>query len=586
MSRWNRVLQVGTFVLVLGAIVLLATNIKFSAGASLEAAPPIYYVDAAVDASGDGSSWEEAFKTINEATAKPLEPGSILWVRPGTYNERVVLKQSGAQVVTMTTGVQIQGQDQVVFPAGADLSGIDLIAHPGEYYLYLARSWVGNSGVYQIVGVNPVSRTATVSGANFRPETGTPNDDTRLSAAVGRPVQLRNADPQNGYVTLDGTSLSGYTMLYIGDGWNDPCGANNPVSFITVDGVYVTNRPGGVHIQDASYVVFANGGASHITDAPGIYVNGTQTHPARYNFLINNEIYDTSDEGIYIGAGWQGEACNHTQFTHVLGNDISHSANAWLENAIEVKEHHNRGSVIFGNTIHNFTLDMFWNGAIHLQPGANDTLIYGNVMRDITPNYAEDPLFIIGVDAWGDADEIGANAPTRNVYIFNNLIYNTVEITRTIYAIGARGDHTENVHIYHNTIHNINGGLYLHYDEGDGSDNDVHFKNNIFDIPAGFPLITDEDWVLTGTFHLSHNFFSRTPEHYTDATHWTGDPGFVNAPANLRLKADSAARDKAIALTPPLIYDFDFILRDNQPDLGAFEYISHIFLPLVFKSAP
>lgn len=585
MLKWDRVLKVGIPLLALGGAALLLLGSNLWAVASPEVTPPIYYVDAAVTASGDGSSWDKAFKTIGEATAQTLQPGSIIWVRPGTYPEDVGIDQSGAEVTPMTTGVQALTGNRVVFPAGSDLSGIDLAAHPGEYYLYLARSWVGNSGVYQISAVDAVNRTVTLAGASLLAESGAPGDDTRLSAAVGRPIHLRNAAPQNGYVTLNGAGLDVYTLLYVGDGWIDPCGADNPVAFITIDGFHLTNSPGGLHIQDGSYIVFANSRTSNQSRGTGIYVNGNQNHPARYNFFINNEIYDPTSDAIYIGAGGQGEACNYTQFTHVLGNDLSHSADAWIENAIEVKEHHNRGTVIAGNVIHDFTLDYFWNGAINLQPGANDTLVYGNELRDITPNYRKGPIYIIGVEAGGDTD----NLFTQNVQIFNNIIYNTASVTKTIYALGVRGDHTQEVMIYHNTIHNINGGLYLHYDTGDGSDNGVHFENNIFDIPAEFPLITDEDWVLTGTFHLSHNFFSRTPEFYAGTTHWTGNPGFVSAPANLHLSADSPARNKAQVLTPPLTRDFDLAARDALPDLGAYEYLSpapppkSVYLPLMAR---
>ena len=46
------------------------------------------YVDAAVAASGDGSSWQTAFKTISEAVRVAI-PGGTVTVAPGTYRERV-----------------------------------------------------------------------------------------------------------------------------------------------------------------------------------------------------------------------------------------------------------------------------------------------------------------------------------------------------------------------------------------------------------------------------------------------------------------------------------------------------------------
>lgn len=143
MLKWDCVLKVGIPLLALGGAALLLLGSNLWAVASPEVAPPIYYVDAAVTASGDGSSWDTAFKTIGEATAQTLQPGSIIWVRPGTYPEDVGIDQSGAEVTPMTTGVQALTGNRVVFPAGSYLSGIDLAAHPGEYYLYLAGAQLG-----------------------------------------------------------------------------------------------------------------------------------------------------------------------------------------------------------------------------------------------------------------------------------------------------------------------------------------------------------------------------------------------------------------------------------------------------------
>lgn len=565
------------FLISLIGIFLLWVNTAIRATAYPEATPSTYYVDAHVATSGNGLSWSQAFKTIREATSKTLPSGSIIWVKPGIYREDIGIDQSGAAIVPLTTGVQTRNGNQVVFPLGTNLSGIDLVRFPSQYYLYLARSWVGNSGVYPIAAVDVVNHTITVKSASLLPEVGILGDDTTLSAAVGRPIQLRNANPENGFVTLDGTGLNVYTLLYVGAGWVSPCGAEKPVSFITIEGFHLTRAPGGLHIQDASFITFANSRISHVSDTTGVYIDGNQHHPARYNYLIGNEIVDTTNEAIYIGAGGQGEACNYTQFTHILGNTITHTT-SWMENAIEVKEHHNRGTVIAGNLIHDFSLDYYWNAAIHLQQGADDSLVYNNELRDVIPNYARDPIFILSIEG-GDA----ANVWTRNVYLFNNLIYNTKTPHKLLYAIRVNGGFTQKVRIYHNTIHNIAGGLYLHDDGLEGT-NDVSIENNIFDIPANFPLITEEDWGQTGAFHLSHNLFSRTPETYQNTLYWTGNPAFVNAPNHLRLNQTSVAIDKGRVQMPPLSRDFDLAARDDLPDLGAYEYLKNLlYLPVISR---
>jgi len=318
------------------------------------------------------------------------------------------------------------------------------------------------------------------------------------------------------------------TVLYIGDGWIEPCSADNPIAYVLVDGLTLTgsNTSGGVHIQSGSFITIANANINSMWGAAGILVNGNEKQPALYNYIIGSTIYDTTSEAIYIGAGDQGEACNYTQFTHVLNNDISHSEGAWLENAIEVKEYHNTGTVIAGNLIHDFPLNNFWNGAINLQWGADETLVYANTLRDLTPAYEEDPIYIIGVDAGGTPGDY----MTRNVYIFNNLVYNTTLVPeRAFYAFGLRGDHTENVNVYNNTVSNVNGALYLHYDAGDGSDNQVLVQDNIFITPAGFAPITEADWSMAfGSFKIQNNLFSSDPGgEYAVSAEWIGAPLFT-----------------------------------------------------------
>ena len=556
--------------------------------ASTNLAPPVYYVDGAVAASGDGLSWATALKTIQEGLAKTLEPGSIVWIKPGTYTGTASIKQSGAEIIPMTAGVATASGNQVVFPSGVDLSAVNLSANPDQYYLYLARSWSSNNGVYRVTAVNAAARTVTVADADFVPESGVAGDFNQLSASIGRPVQVRNADPSAGRVVLDATGLGACTILFIGDGFDGNCSANSAVSYILFDGIDLKGSSycGGAHVQDASFVVIANSQVTNMWGGPGIFVASNADRPARYNYFINNVLYNAYGEGIYIGNGDQDQYCNYTQFTHVIGNDISYNpAATWMENAIEVKEYYNRSTVIERNLIHDFSLKMFWNGAINIQWGAEDTLVYNNTLRDIRPAYSQAPLFIIGVESM-DPDDTNYNyyTPTRNIQVFNNLIYNTVvpSSTQQVYAIGIRGDNTQNIGVYHNTTYNV-GALYLHYDNDNGVGNGVSIKNNIFaSVPVTY-LVIREPWGPYQTFNVSHNWFSITPTLYATSTLWTGDPMFVNAPADLRLAANSPAINKGASLTPPVARDHDRALRLGAPDLGAFETVRRIYTPICLK---
>lgn len=555
-------------------------------------APPVYYVDGTVAVSGDGLNWAKALKTVQEGLSKPLQPGSIVWIRPGTYTETVYIRQSGAEVVPMTAGVATLDSNQIVFPAGVDLSAVNLAAHPGQYYLYVARSWASNNGVYRVTAVDVAGRRVTVADADFVPEAGVAGDLNRLSAGIGRPIQVRNASPSTGRVVLDVSSISSScTVLYVGDGWNAPCSANAAVSYILFDAIDLrgSNNCGGAHIQDASFIVIANSRINTMWGGPGIFVAGNADRPALYNYFVDNQIRNTWAEGIYIGNGDQGPYCNHTRFTHVIGNAVSRSTAVFMENAVEVKEYYNRSTVIERNLIHDFLLGTGWNGAINIQWGAEDTLVYNNTLRDVTPRLNDPPMFIIGIESM-DPDNTTHNyyTPTQNIHVFNNLIYNTAVPTNTglpqVYAFGIRGDNTRNIGVYHNSTYNV-GALYLHYDNDNGVGNGVSIRNNIFaSVPMTYNVIREPDWSSPQeTFTLSHNWFSRTPTVYSQTLMWTGDPLFVNAPTDLRLTMNSPAADKGMPLTPPLTRDFARAGRFGAPDLGAFESVNHSYVPVCVR---
>jgi len=62
----------------------------------------VWYVDAAVSASGDGRCWKSAFKTITEAVAAATTEGSVIRVARGDYDE-------GAAVAITVRGTKIIG---------------------------------------------------------------------------------------------------------------------------------------------------------------------------------------------------------------------------------------------------------------------------------------------------------------------------------------------------------------------------------------------------------------------------------------------------------------------------------------------
>ncbi len=228
----------------LAAIAAFTTLMLFIPSAALAAN---WYVSPAGNDTGDGSA-AHPWRTIAHAAAAALQPGDQVLIAPGTYAEAVALTRSGAPIVPVTTGVAVAGTDTIRFPAGTDLSGIDLAVHPGEYRLYVYRSWRANNGVFAIL------------------ETGRYRD------------------------------------------YNDA----DPVDWTIVDGIDATgsHQGGGVHLQDSSFNVVMNSRFYDLQGA-GILIAGNQGEPSRYHLIWNNTLYNTPTEGVYVGAGGHGPAANH-----------------------------------------------------------------------------------------------------------------------------------------------------------------------------------------------------------------------------------------------------------------------------------
>ncbi len=534
------------------------------------------YVDAAAAAGGDGLSWATAWRTIQSAADAQLPAGSIVYIRPGIYHETVAITGSGAQVIPMQTGVSVNAE-VVTFPSETDLSLVDLNAHPGEYYLYLARSLQGNHGVFKIVAVNAAEHSVRVEGAQFSAESGIKGDLTRLSAAIGRPVIYRNAHPELGRVTLHAGSLSNAcTVLYIG-GYLDPYHAN-AANFNLLDGIDVSGSPqcGGIHIQNSSFNVIRN---SRIYDhqGVGVLIAGSNV-AARYNYLISNQIWNTPNEGVYVGAGGHGEQYNQAHHNHIVDNEIfvqGNASNARLENAVDIKEY-NQGNVIAGNLIRDIDLITDGNGAVDIRPQANHTLVYGNTLRNIGRGAASGTFYVVNL-----------YPQTSGVLIYNNLIYRTTPRRDGVFAINLHANQTTAILVAHNTIDQMDAGLLLQYSTpgGDGSDNGVTVANNLL-ARIGETLIEEWTWdaASEGTFDVHHNVFPSQPENYPAPSAFIGAAIFVDATAgDYRLAAQSLGVDQGVPLQPSIQRDFLLKPRDELPDIGAFESVQQLFLPLLLR---
>lgn len=522
----------------------------------------VYVSNTGSNSLGDGSK-QNPWRTIQYASYQSLSPGTTVCIEPGEYDEYVGLGSSGSEVVPIKYGVTVN-KNRVYFPSGVDLSSVST---DGSDYVYVYRSRYSNNGVYKItakgsnfveifknyycpayVGSNCTTNQKRERPDLFLPESGRISDDLSLSASIGRPIVYTKCtnDPNQEVVIRRG--------FYV-----------EKKDYNIIDRISIRNSSQGFNFQEGgSFNVVQNSVVDTLTNMNGIQIGvSTNEYPAKYNMIINNEIYDPLVEGIYVGAGGQGEINNHTDYTHIIDNEIHTSLNdKKLENAIDLKEH-NRGSVVEGNYIHDIELKTSGNGVIDVRTDHDGVMIYNNTIKDIHS------LDTIPYQA------VFRTYSSKNLEIFNNVVYNSnLDSSNTIIGWFAKAGIGTTADFYNNTLHNLDQGLLIEVSGGD-----YRMYNNIFSgVGSQYVTVYDD----TGDFDIKNNLFTSTPN-------WTptgniiesgrivsANVNFANTAAgDFRISNGSAATDVADTSLYSK-YDFKLTQRVHPPDIGAFEHESSL----------
>jgi hypothetical protein len=527
-----------------------------------------YYVDAARPSSGDGLSWGTAFKTIAEAANIPPKSGEQVLIKPGTYAEKVVIKSDGGYSVLPKTGVILSDTNKITFPNGANLSCVDLVSFPDQYYAYVYRSWNSNNGYYKITEVNDAQNYVRVSGASFVPETGAANNRGKVMAALGRPIVYKK-DPtasESQRVIID-VSTKGAVVdaFYIGKAIGDGQTNADSSNFNIIEGIDITtgtnaNAVKGLHIQCSGYNVYAKG-KIYTCNGIGAILTGTSGRQAKYNILQNNEIYNTPFQGVLLGYTTNAVGNNFSNFNHILDNNFYLSGSgtfAKFNNAIKVG-YGDKSNVVDGNNFHDFSINAINNGALLIESKADSTLVYGNIFRNIGKVNT-------GVHAC-----IMVNDSSNKVNIFNNIIFTDDTVYNAVYAFRIDGKKHSGSKVAFNTIYKIENAFYL---EDNGVPTlDFGIQNNIISPTA----LYFTNIGTSGRFTVTYNLFRSSPgAPYESGTgNIIGNPLFIEPESDniygLMLTPESPAQDTGIAITN-ITRDYLGILRDTlEPTLGAFE---------------
>jgi hypothetical protein len=493
-----------------------------------------YHVDGAVVASGDGLSWGTALKKISEAANKPLKGGETVLIKPGTYNDTLVVKSIGTEIVPLTFNVTVSDSNKITFPASADLNCIDLAGYPGKYYAYVFRSWKGNNGVYKITSVNKTSKFVLVEGTPFVYETGAVGDSSLLQASIGFPVIYQKSanNPVTERVILSSTGITGErAAMHIGK----PTAAGdfnvNAANYNILDGIDVTGADQvGVRIQNSKFNVIQNAKVYEL-DSIAFLISGNTSKPANNNIIINNTVYNTSRKALKVGIQSETSANNRANLNLFKNNDVTSTTMGSFINYINAVEvcRFTGYTVIEGNTFRSFSLKNINRGAIQIRNNVRRVLAYGNFIKNIgRVNAGTHGIFYL--------DSLG-----NNNRVYNNVIVDSLATDNDMFAFWANGNggYTAGL-IGYNTVHRVDNGFRL---KSGSTSVDFIIKNNIMNLDATAPDIFN----ITGTglFNVSYNCYNNLPAAYgTETGRLIADPLFLytttfNTPYAVSLQASS-----------------------------------------------
>jgi hypothetical protein len=530
--------------------------------------PVIYYVDGSVGSSGNGLSWGTALKTIHEATNKTLYSADNVLVKPGTYNDTVVVRSSGLEILHINRGVSVSDTNRITFPSNISLCSIRITEYPGKYFAYVFRSWKGNNGVYEITGVNDALHYITVTGAEFKQESGTINDTSSIQVSVGVPVIYKkySSNPESERVIING--LAGTKAIcYIGKPTSTDWITAIPANYNIIDGFDVTGITGmnGVQISSSKFNVYRNGRVYEL-DTAGIFITGDSIRPANYNIIEDNKIYNTLGRACAIGRKNISLLLNQANFNHIIRNEIYSTTGTKINyrSAITVNQF-NKYEVIEGNVLRDFKLRANNNGAIEIWNTAEDVLVYGNYLKNVSQT----------TNTWTNA-LVYVHKINRDLYVFNNVMADSVALADSLYAFRLDASKHINANVAYNTVYNIRRGILF---EDDGTSPAPNFKvtDNIFYIFGKYFTHTG----TTGRFTVSYNCYRTNPTapgqpYHGETGRQVGDPLFINtsffaSPNGLRLKTGSMCLNNGLSVSP-VSEDYAGLPRSaNSPSIGAFE---------------
>ena len=427
----------------------LALSFSLVTGVPVAASPNDWYVDASVSESGDGTSWETAFKTIQEGV-NAATAGDTINVAAGTYKENVVLDKQLTLIGDPSTpsnvvvDAQGSGYPIKITADGCTLKGFKVVncgTNTAGIMLHQANNNIVENNIASDNtvgwGIRLYAGWPVTACSSNTIKNNIANGNGQAGIALGQGANSniveQNQANNNTYGGIDLTRCSGNTLknntatgngaigIIISGTEGDPCTNNSVI------GNTVSNNGGIANIYLSychNHIVEGNTANSNTGSGDGIRVRGN-------NNTIRNNTANSNPEGGMQLAGdnytIENNTCNSNAYRGIWlgGSDASVVSNSIVKN--NTLDGNNVGILLWtchssnvtSNTITNNT-----NYGIQVASNSPDNLINcNNIVGNGTYGVSNEGT--TQVDAtnnwWGDVAGPSDKGPDPYVNPYNEI---------------------------------------------------------------------------------------------------------------------------------------------------------------------
>ena len=409
---WSGEITDGTATVIVGGLTENVTANVFYAGdyrynnasatVDIVVYPPIYvwYVDGNRNSSGNGTSKETAFKTLNEAVKK-VPDGSTIYIMPATYI----------------------GDNNVGLFINQNLS---LVNYGGGEVIFDAQ------GLCRILAVN--AESINITGLTFKN-----GNEEYVAGAIFFNQTLNNS-------IINATFINNTVMYGVGGAIAFYSGINNSV----INSVFINN-----HVIDGDGgVIYFNGDLNNVTIG-GTYNNNSAGYAGVFYFYRNSTdvilsgdyANNMASEGAVIFS--EGNIMNSI----ISGNYINNTAGSFI-NFIFIASNVSMSGNYVNNTV------LFDDGIIYVLGGENDTIVHDSIFinNNVDDGFIIDVIgSISAVNNWFGNNATNYNATpnvSQNVTLINWLFLNATA-NPTELKINETSEITFKLYSYNNASEEI-----------------------------------------------------------------------------------------------------------------------------------